>query len=129
QQTVFPDLRVMLLHGQMKGQEKEETMAAFARGEGDILVATTVIEVGVDVPNATLMVIEDADRFGILLEGSVQAQKPFPNGSQVNVSVRRPGEIIGAAAAFSKGQKYPCDIAALEPSTVLMFRREDVLLL
>ena len=65
QQAVFPDLRVMLLHGQMKGGEKEETMAAFARGEGDILVATTVIEVGVDVPNATLMVIEDADRFGL----------------------------------------------------------------
>ena len=65
QQTVFPDLRVMLLHGQMKGAEKEATMAAFARGDGDILVATTVIEVGVDVPNATLMVIEDADRFGL----------------------------------------------------------------
>ena len=65
QQTVFPDLRVMLLHGQMKGAEKEQIMAAFARGEGDILVATTVIEVGVDVPNATLMVIEDADRFGL----------------------------------------------------------------
>ena len=65
QQTVFPDLRVMLLHGQMKGAEKEQVMAAFARGEGDILVATTVIEVGVDVPNATLMVIEDADRFGL----------------------------------------------------------------
>ena len=73
--------------------------------------------------------MEDANRIGILLEGSVQAQKPFPNGSQVNVSVRRPGEIIGAAAAFSKGQKYPCDIAALETSTILMFRREDVLLL
>ena len=73
--------------------------------------------------------MEDAYRIGILLEGSVQAQKPFPNGSQVNVSVRRPGEIIGAAAAFSKGQKYPCDIAALETSTILMFRREDVLLL
>ncbi len=65
QQTVFPDLRVMLLHGQMKGAEKEQVMAAFARGEGDILVATTVIEVGVDIPNATLMVIEDADRFGL----------------------------------------------------------------
>ena len=65
QQTVFPDLRVALLHGQMKGSEKEGIMAAFARGEADILVATTVIEVGVDVPNATLMVIEDADRFGL----------------------------------------------------------------
>ena len=65
QQRVFPDLRVMLLHGQMKAGEKEEIMSAFAGGEGDILVATTVIEVGVDVPNATLMVIEDADRFGL----------------------------------------------------------------
>lgn len=65
QQTVFPDLRISLLHGQMKGAEKEAAMAAFARQEADVLVATTVIEVGVDVPNATLMVIEDADRFGL----------------------------------------------------------------
>ena len=65
QQTVFPDLRIALLHGQMKGAEKEAAMASFARGEADVLVATTVIEVGVDVPNATLMVIEDADRFGL----------------------------------------------------------------
>ena len=63
--TVFPDLRISLLHGQMKGTDKESVMAAFARGEADVLVATTVIEVGVDVPNATLMVIEDADRFGL----------------------------------------------------------------
>ena len=65
QQTVFPDLRIALLHGQMKGIEKEMAMAAFAWGEADVMVATTVIEVGVDVPNATLMVIEDADRFGL----------------------------------------------------------------
>ncbi len=65
QQTVFPDLRITLLHGQMKGAEKEAAMASFARGEADVMVATTVIEVGVDVPNATLMVIEDADRFGL----------------------------------------------------------------
>ena len=65
QKTVFPDLKVLLLHGQMKGAEKEAVMSAFAAGEGDVLVATTVIEVGVDVPNATLMVIEDADRFGL----------------------------------------------------------------
>ena len=64
-QTVFPDLRIALLHGQMKGSEKDAVMSAFARGESDVLVATTVIEVGVDVPNATLMVIEDADRFGL----------------------------------------------------------------
>ena len=65
QKTVFPDLRIALLHGQMKASEKEEAMASFARGEADVMVATTVIEVGVDVPNATLMVIEDADRFGL----------------------------------------------------------------
>ena len=65
QQTVFPDLRIALIHGQMKGAEKEAAMASFAKGDADVLVATTVIEVGVDVPNATLMVIEDADRFGL----------------------------------------------------------------
>lgn len=65
QKTVFPDLRIALLHGQMKGAEKEAAMASFARGEADVMVATTVIEVGVDVPNATLMVVEDADRFGL----------------------------------------------------------------
>jgi ATP-dependent DNA helicase RecG len=65
QKTTFPDLRIALLHGQMKAVEKEGVMAAFARQEADVLVATTVIEVGVDVPNATLMVIEDADRFGL----------------------------------------------------------------
>ena len=65
QDYVFPNLRVALLHGKMKGAEKEAVMASFAAGEADILVATTVIEVGVDVPNATLMVIENADRFGL----------------------------------------------------------------
>ena len=65
QQRVFPDLRIALLHGQMKGAQKEQVMGQFAAGEADVLVATTVIEVGVDVPNASLMVIEDADRFGL----------------------------------------------------------------
>jgi len=65
QQKVFPDLRVALLHGQMKSAEKETVMAEFSKGNADVLVATTVIEVGVDVPNATLMVVEDADRFGL----------------------------------------------------------------
>ena len=64
-QSVFPDLRIALLHGQMKGVEKEAVMTEFSKGHADVLVSTTVIEVGVDVPNATLMVIEDADRFGL----------------------------------------------------------------
>ena len=65
QQQVFPDLRVSVLHGRMKPREKEKVMAAFAAGESDILVSTTVVEVGVDVPNATLMVVENAERFGL----------------------------------------------------------------
>jgi ATP-dependent DNA helicase RecG len=58
-------LRLGLLHGQMPPKDKEAVMAAFRAGQVDVLVATTVIEVGVDVPNATVMVIEDADRFGL----------------------------------------------------------------
>ena len=65
QQSIFPDLRVGLLHGKMKSAEKDAALAAFSAGETDILVATTVVEVGVDVPNATLMVIENAERFGL----------------------------------------------------------------
>ncbi len=65
QKYIFPDLRLGLLHGRMKGEEKESTMAQFARGELDILVATSVVEVGIDVPNATVMLIEGADRFGL----------------------------------------------------------------
>lgn len=62
---VFPDLEVALVHGQMGSADKDLAMSRFRSGDADILVATTVIEVGVDVPNATVMVIEDADRFGI----------------------------------------------------------------
>ena len=62
---VFPDLRVELLHGRMPGKEKEERMQRFATGQADILVSTSVVEVGVDVPNATVMMIEGAERFGL----------------------------------------------------------------
>ena len=62
---VFPDLRVGLVHGDMRPPEKEGAMAGFRDGDTDVLVATTVVEVGVDVPNATVMLIEDADRFGL----------------------------------------------------------------
>ena len=61
----LPSLRIGLVHGRLKGDEKQAVMAAFAAGEIDVLVATTVIEVGVDVPNASLMVIEHAERFGL----------------------------------------------------------------
>ncbi|WP_295765357.1 ATP-dependent DNA helicase RecG [uncultured Oscillibacter sp.] len=62
---VFPDLRVAFVHGKMKPKEKDAVMTAFAAGEADILVSTTVIEVGVDVPNAAVMVVENAERFGL----------------------------------------------------------------
>src|SRR5690606_21208816 len=61
----FPELRVGLMHGRMKAAEKQAVMEAFVRNEIQLLVATTVIEVGVDVPNASLMVIEHAERMGL----------------------------------------------------------------
>jgi ATP-dependent DNA helicase RecG len=65
QGEVFPDLRLGLLHGRMRAEEKETAMAAFRREEIDILVSTSVVEVGIDVPNATVMLVEGADRFGL----------------------------------------------------------------
>jgi ATP-dependent DNA helicase RecG len=63
--AVFPEFTVALLHGRMKGDEKERVMRAFAAGDLQILVSTTVVEVGVDVPNATVMIVEHAERFGL----------------------------------------------------------------
>lgn len=63
--SVYPDLRVGLIHGKLKPVEKDETMTRFRNHEIDVLVATSVIEVGIDVPNATVMLIEGADRFGL----------------------------------------------------------------
>ncbi len=65
QEDIFPDLRIACVHGRMKAKDKDAIMTAFAAGEADILVATTVIEVGVDIPNAALMIVENADRFGL----------------------------------------------------------------
>jgi ATP-dependent DNA helicase RecG len=64
-QEVFPEFRVGLLHGRMKPDGKERVMRAFAAGDLDILVSTTVVEVGVDVPNASVMIVEHAERFGL----------------------------------------------------------------
>jgi ATP-dependent DNA helicase RecG len=65
QDRVFPDLRLGLLHGRLKSDEKEAVMGQFVRGELDILVSTSVVEVGIDVPNASLMLVEGANRFGL----------------------------------------------------------------
>ena len=104
QTAVFPDLKVSLLHGRMKGAEKEAVMSSFARGESHILVATTVIEVGVDVSNATLMVIEDADRFGLSqlhqLRGRVGRGKA--KSYCILTSHNRNGETLQRIKAFCK---------------------------
>lgn len=65
EKDIFPSLRIGLLHGRMSPEEKEEVMGRFKQNQIDILVSTTVIEVGIDVPNATLMVVEHAERFGL----------------------------------------------------------------
>lgn len=65
QKKIFPDLKLGLLHGKMKGKEKEKILAAFKKGRLDILVATPVVEVGIDIPTATIMMIEGAERFGL----------------------------------------------------------------
>ena len=98
QSKVFPDLRVGCVHGQMAAKEKDDVMQSFASGALDLLVATTVIEVGVDVPNATLMMVENAERFGLAqlhqLRGRVGRGKKqsyciFINGKESEESMER----------------------------------------
>ena len=71
--------------------------------------------------------MDPAGRTGIVLKGRVEAQKSFPNGSQVHVSIRVPGDLIGAAAVFSNSRRYPCDVVALESVDVMMIKKEDFL--
>ncbi|MGI8802286.1 MAG: ATP-dependent DNA helicase RecG [Solirubrobacteraceae bacterium] len=118
----FADFRVVLLHGQMHHRDKQAAMAAFAGGEADVLVATSVVEVGIDVPNATVMVVENAERFGIsqlhqlrgrvgrgehrslcLLFGAktslrLRAVVDHADGfalAEIDLALRREGELIG----------------------------------
>ncbi|MBR1701814.1 MAG: Crp/Fnr family transcriptional regulator [Lachnospiraceae bacterium] len=82
-----------------------------------------------DKGEVILRLMDEASRVGIILEGRAEAQKPFPNGSQINVSIRMPGEMIGPAAVFSTSHKYPCDVVAIEPITLMMFRKKELMLL
>jgi ATP-dependent DNA helicase RecG len=103
---VWPDLRLGLLHGQMPSKEKEAVMTAFRGGDLDVLVATTVIEVGVDVPNATVMLIEDADRFGM-------AQLHQLRGRVGRGAAQSWCYLLGAATTPDSEQR----LAAIEAST------------
>lgn len=82
-----------------------------------------------DKEETIFLQMEKADRVGIVLDGQVQAQKTFPNGSMVNVSTRSAGDLIGPAAVFSKNHRYPCDVVASMPATIMMFRKDDLLAL
>jgi len=92
--TIFPNRRVGLLHGRMKSDEKEDVMDRFRRHEIDILVATTVIEVGVDVPNATVMVIEHANRFGLSQLHQLRGRigRGGERGTCILIAPRNPGD-------------------------------------
>ncbi len=94
---------------------------------GDLLESTPHRIRRYEKEETIFRVMDPADRVGVLLAGRAQAQKSFPNGSQVNVSVRGAGELIGPAAVFSAGRRYPCDVVALEPATVMTFQRDDLL--
>ena len=138
------DFRLVLLHGQLRAAEKAEAMAAFAAGDADVLVATTVIEVGIDVPNATVMLVEDADRYGIsqlhqlrgrigrgpdpslcLLFGRrdserLQALVRESDGfalAEIDLRLRGEGELVGtrqSGAALYRFAEFPRDAEALE---------------
>ncbi|MEA2298073.1 MAG: ATP-dependent helicase RecG [Solirubrobacteraceae bacterium] len=140
----FAGFRVVLLHGQMHHRDKQAAMAAFAAGEADVLVATSVIEVGIDVPNATVMVVENAERFGLsqlhqlrgrvgrgehrslcLLFGSktstrLRALADHADGfalAEIDLALRREGELIGtrqSGLSQFRTARLPEDAALLE---------------
>jgi ATP-dependent DNA helicase RecG len=98
----FGEGRIGLVHGRMKGPEKDAVMAAFQRGDLAVLVATTVIEVGVDVPNATLMIVEGADRFGLAQLHQLRGRVGRGDARSICLLLRgdRPGETARARLAL-----------------------------
>jgi len=140
----FKDYRMVLMHGQMRPREKQEAMASFAADGADILVATTVIEVGIDVPNATVMLVEDSERYGLsqlhqlrgrigrgqhestcLLFGPkdsrrLKAMRDFTDGfrlAEIDLELRGEGEMLGVRQSGMQAFKFarlPEDIELLE---------------
>ncbi|MBL8047626.1 MAG: ATP-dependent DNA helicase RecG [Chthonomonas sp.] len=136
----FPDYRVGLLHGNMKSAEKEEIMGAFRRHELDILVSTVVIEVGVDVPNATVMTIEDANRFGLAQlhqlrgrvgRGSFQSYCILIADAKTDESITRMSTIRDTTDGFKIAEvdlqlRGPGDVAGTRQSGQFDFKLADL---
>ena len=140
-EEVFPDLRLELLHGRMPASEKAERMARFASGAAGILVATSVVEVGVDVPNATVMIVEGAERFGLAqlhqLRGRVGRDKHraycllFEGDEDEEVS-RRLQAVASTQSGFDLAEldlrlRGPGDVAGLRQHGLPEMRAADLL--
>ncbi len=123
---VFPDLRLGLLHGRMSPSEKDGVMSRFRGGQLDILVSTTVIEVGIDVPNATVMLIEGADRFG--LSQLHQLRGRVGRGEHVSYCLLLLEEVETLGALVGTGGT-DAFAATLPVSTAAEFNRGDILVL
>ena len=141
-QDALPDLRIALVHGRMKSVEKEQVMQQFKAGNIDLLVATTVIEVGVDVPNASLMVIENAERLGLAQlhqlrgrvgRGSVQShcvlmyKSPLSENGQARLSCLRDTNDGFAIAQRDLELRGPGEVLGTRQTGLPQFRVADVM--
>jgi ATP-dependent DNA helicase RecG len=141
-QDALPDLRIALVHGRMKSKEKEQVMQQFKAGNIDLLVATTVIEVGVDVPNASLMVIENAERLGLAQlhqlrgrvgRGSVKShcvlmyKSPLSENGQARLSCLRDTNDGFAIAQRDLELRGPGEVLGTRQTGLPQFRVADVM--